>query len=118
MNQMNMYDEHEAIMEDLNRNKMTKEKEKRIYSGPHHSNQWAALLYFADDKRGLDAEVVKIYAEFLGKNPTVDQIKNCIDEGMGIYTEPSLNALIKSFGLKCDQIETGNGYATFKNIKY
>ena len=25
MNQMNMYDEHEAIMEDLNRNKMTKE---------------------------------------------------------------------------------------------
>ena len=79
------------------------------------NNQWAAQLYFIDEGRGPEAIVNKIYAEYLGTKPSVDEVKSCLDEGMGIYTEKALNELIKHFNLVCDQAISGNGYSTFRN---
>jgi len=59
----------------------------------------------------------KIYAEILSDD-TISNIKNYLDQGFGIWTESALNEIITSYGLSCDQAETGVGFATFKKISY
>jgi len=40
----------------------------------NEKNQWGAELTFSGDVRGPNAEVIKIYAEYLGINPDPEEV--------------------------------------------